>query len=246
MVARGDLGVEMPAEKVPSIQRLILRTARVVGKPVVVATQMLESMIEAPTPTRAEASDVATAVYEGADAVMLSAESAAGRYPVEAVRVMDRIIAEVEQDPYYRRGHRRGPSPSRAHCGRPHLPRAAPGRRRAAGEGDRGLHDLGLDRAPGSARPARRPDPGLDTGRAYRAPLVPGLGPLRRAHPRGEPGRGDGRACLRDRRRRGPGRAGRAHRHRRRDAVRGRRAAPTCSGSNASRRARGRSAPGFS
>ena len=102
MVARGDLGVEMPAEKVPSIQRLILRTARAVGKPVVVATQMLELMIEAPTPTRAEASDVATAVYEGADAVMLSAESAAGRYPVEAVRVMDRIIAEVEQDPYYR------------------------------------------------------------------------------------------------------------------------------------------------
>jgi pyruvate kinase len=102
MVARGDLGVEMPPEKVPSIQRLILRTARATGKPVVVATQMLETMIEAPTPTRAEASDVATAVYEGADAVMLSAESAAGRYPVEAVQMMDRIITEVEQDPYYR------------------------------------------------------------------------------------------------------------------------------------------------
>ena len=101
MVARGDLGVELPPEQVPPLQNKIVATARQYGKPVVVATQMLESMITSPTPTRAEVSDVATAIYDGADAVMLSAESAAGQYPCEAVQMMDRIATSVERDPSY-------------------------------------------------------------------------------------------------------------------------------------------------
>ncbi len=98
MVARGDLGVELPVEEVPGVQRRIVRAAREMGKPVVVATQMLESMIHSPVPTRAEVSDVATAVHEGADAVMLSAESAVGDYPEEAVRVMDKVAQREEPD----------------------------------------------------------------------------------------------------------------------------------------------------
>lgn len=101
MVARGDLGVELPPEQVPIAQRQIIRAARAAGKPVIVATHMLESMVDAPTPTRAEASDVATAVYQGADAVMLSAESAVGRHPQSAVAIMDRIIRAVEADEEY-------------------------------------------------------------------------------------------------------------------------------------------------
>ncbi|MEO7335010.1 MAG: pyruvate kinase [Caldimonas sp.] len=104
MVARGDLGVELPPEEVPELQRLIVRSCRQAGKPVVVATQMLESMIHSPVPTRAEVSDVATAIYDGVDAVMLSAESASGAYPNEAVTMMNRIITRVESSPSYRAG----------------------------------------------------------------------------------------------------------------------------------------------
>ncbi len=102
MVARGDLGVELPVEEVPGLQKRIIRAARAAGKPVVVATQMLESMVQAAIPTRAEVSDVGTAVYDGADAMMLSAETASGAFPVEAVTMMNRVIEQVESDALYR------------------------------------------------------------------------------------------------------------------------------------------------
>ena len=101
MVARGDLGVEMPPEEVPIIQKRLVDSCRNQGKPIVVATQMLDSMVNSPSPTRAEASDVATAVFDAVDCVMLSAETASGKFPIESVKIMDRIIRGVENDSLY-------------------------------------------------------------------------------------------------------------------------------------------------
>ncbi len=182
MVARGDLGVELPVQAVPPIQKRLVRGARAAAKPVIVATQMLESMIDSPMPTRAEVSDVATAIYEGADAVMLSAESAAGSYPIEAVMTMNNTAISVESDPVYR-DIIEGLARSQARLGRRcHRGGRARDRRDDADQGHLLLHPDRQDRVAGGARAAARADPRADTAGRDRAASVAHLGDALRRH----------------------------------------------------------------
>ena len=186
MVARGDLGVEMPLEKVPGVQKQMTRSARAAGKPVVVATQMLESMIASPVPTRAEVSDVATAIFEGADAVMLSAESAAGQYPVEAVATMNRIAEEVEGDPLFRNILDAQRADTGSDRRRRHRRRRAAYRRHARSRRGGVLDLVRLDRPAHGARAAAPADRGAVAQHRHRPPAGGGVGRALRGH-RGRP-----------------------------------------------------------
>ena len=180
MVARGDLGVELPLETVPARQKQITRAARRAGRPVVVATQMLESMIVEPVPTRAEVSDVATAVYEGADAIMLSAESATGAWPDKAVATMDAIARSVEHDAFYRgiiTAQRNEPEATSADAISAAARQVAETLKLA---GHRLLHRLGLDRHPRIARTPDGADHRADAHHRHKPPPGARLGPALR------------------------------------------------------------------